>query len=116
MHILAGKRGGRPQTVEMREVLNAIFYVVKISCRAMLPHDFAPKGMVYHYFNMWRKDGTWEVLNHQLREELRQAMGRDATPSAWIMDNQSKRLKKGHCGFDRHKRVKGRKCHLLVNT
>jgi len=62
-HIPAGKRGGRPRTVEMREVLNAIFYVVKTGCQwAMLPHDFPPKGTVYHYFNTWRKDGPWKSL------------------------------------------------------
>ena len=90
LHIPAAKRGGRPQSTDMREVLNAIFYGVKTGCQwAMLPHDFPPKGTVYHYFNTWRKDGTWEVMNRQLREQLRQQMGRDATPSAGIMDSQS---------------------------
>lgn len=90
MHIPAGKRGGRPRTVERREVLNAVFYVVKTGCQwAMLPHDFPPKGIVYYNFNTWRKHRTWGVLNRQLREQLRQAMGRDATPSAGIMDSQS---------------------------
>ena len=55
----------------------------------MLPHDFPPKGTVYHYFNTLRKEGVWEVMNRQLREELRQQMGREATPSAGIMDSQS---------------------------
>jgi len=89
-HIRPAKRGGRPQSTNMREVLNAIFYVVKTGCQwAMLPHDFPAKGTVYHYFNTWRKDGTWEVMNRQLREQLRQQMGREATPSAGIMDSQS---------------------------
>jgi putative transposase len=84
------KRGGRPGKANMREVLNAIFYVVKTGCQwGMLPHDFPAKGTVYHYFNTWRKDGTWETMNHQVREELRQQMGREATPSAAIMDSQS---------------------------
>jgi len=89
-HIRPAKRGGRPQSTNMREVLNAIFYVVKTGCQwAMLPHDFPAKGTVYHYVNTWRKDGTWEVMNRQLREQLRQQMGREATPSAGIMDSQS---------------------------
>ena len=89
-HIPPAKRGGRPQSTNMREVLNAIFYVVKTGCQwAMLPHDFPAKGTVNPYFNTWRKDGTWEVMNRQLREQLGQQMGREATPSAGIMDSQS---------------------------
>jgi putative transposase len=89
-YIPAAKWGGRPQKTDMREVLNAIFYVVKTGCQwGMLPHDFPPKGTVYHYFNSWRKEGTWEAMNRQLREQLRQQLGREATPSAGIMDSQS---------------------------
>ena len=89
-YVPPAKRGGRPQKTDMREVLNAIFYVVKSGCQwGMLPHDFPPKGTVYHYFNTWRKDVTWEVMNRQLREQLRQHVGREATPSAGIMDSQS---------------------------
>lgn len=89
-HIPPAKWGGRPRKADMREVLNAIFYVVKTGCQwDLLPHDFPAKGTVYHYFNTWRKDGTWEVLNRQLSEQLRQQMGREATPSAGIMDSQS---------------------------
>ena len=82
--------GGRPREVDMREVLNAIFYVLKSGIQwDMLPHDFPPKGTVYHYYNTWRKEGTWQRLNAALRGELRQALGRDATPSAGIADSQS---------------------------
>jgi len=89
-YIPPAKRGGRPRETDMREVLNAIFYVVKTGCQwDLLPHDFPAKGTVYHYFNTWRKEGTWEVVNRQLREQLRQEMGREATPSAAIMDSQS---------------------------
>ena len=89
-HIPPAKRGGRPRKTDMREVLNAIFYVVKTGCQwDLLPHDFPAKGTVYEYFNTWRKDGTLEVLNRQLSEQLRQQMGREATPSAAIMDSQS---------------------------
>ena len=89
-HIPPAKRGGRPRKTDMREVLNAMFYVVKTGCQwDLLPHDFPAKGTVYDYFNTWRKDGTLEVLNRQLSEQLRQQMGREATPSATIMDSQS---------------------------
>ena len=88
--IPAAKRGGRPRSADMREVLNAIFYVLKTGCQwALLPHDFPPKGTVYHYFNIWRKQGIWEPMNRTLREQLRRQLGRESTPSAAIMDSQS---------------------------
>ena len=84
------KRGGRPRSVNMREVLNAIFYVLKTGCQwSMLPRDFLPKGTVYHYFNTWRKSGAWEAMNARLREQLRQQLGHETTPSAAILDSQS---------------------------
>ena len=84
------KTGGRPRSVNMRAVLNAIFYVVKTGCQwDMLPRDFPPKGTVYHYFNRWRKNDLWERINTRLREQVRQAEGRAATPSAAILDSQS---------------------------
>jgi putative transposase len=75
--IPAAKQGGRPRTVNMREVLNAL----KIGCQwDHLPHDFPPKGTVYHSFNTGRKDGTWERMNDTLREPLRQELGRKPHP------------------------------------
>lgn len=77
------KRGGRPGMVSMREVLNTIFYVVETGCQwSQLPRDFPPKGTVYHYFNTWRKDGTWARLKDALREQLRHCTGHQVTPSA----------------------------------
>jgi putative transposase len=89
-HIPNAEAGGRPRETDMREVLNAIFYVLKSGIQwDMLPHDFPPKGTAYHYDNSWRKDGTWQRLNACLRGELRQALGRNETPSAGIIDSQS---------------------------
>lgn len=89
-HIPNAAPGGRPRAVNIREVLNAIFYVLKSGIQwDMLPHDFPPKGTVYHYYNTWRKDGTWQRMNAALRGELRHELGRDETPSAGIADSQS---------------------------
>ena len=82
--------GGRPREVDMREILNAIYYLLKAGCQwEMLPHDFPAKGTVYHYYNTWRKDGTWAELNAVLRGDLREEMGREREPSAAIVDSQS---------------------------
>jgi putative transposase len=84
------KPGGRPRSVDMREIMNAISYVLRggISWR-MLPHDLPPWKSVYHYFRLWRLDGTWEHINDVLTGKVRQHSGREATPSAGIMDSQS---------------------------
>ena len=88
--IPAAKRGGRPRKVNMREVLNGIFYVLKSGCQwKMLPRDFPPKGTVYDYFNKWRKDGTWTRMNAELREQVREKMGRNEQPSGASIDSQS---------------------------
>ncbi len=89
-HIPKAKPGGRPREHSMREVMNAIYYVLKSGCQwYMLPNDLPPKGTVYHYYNEWSKDGTWERLNAALRGELREEMGRNREPSAGIVDSQS---------------------------
>ena len=89
-HIPRAKPGGRPRSTDMREVMNAIFYVLRSGCGwEMLPHDFPPYQTVYDYFNKWRKTGEWERLNQSFREECRQQSGRETTPSAGSMDSQS---------------------------
>lgn len=84
------KRGGRPRTVNMREVLNGIFYVLTTGGQwANLPGDFPPSGTVFYSYNTWRKEKVWQAMNAALREQVRQAEGREATPSAAILDSQS---------------------------
>jgi len=84
------KAGGRPRSVDLREVLNAIFYRERSGCAwDMLPHDLPAAKTVYDYFNKWSQDGTWERINGILVRRVRQAEGRDPEPSAAIIDSQS---------------------------
>ena len=88
--IPAAKAGGRPRRINMREVLNGIFYLLKTGCQwRMLPKDFPKWKTVNHYFAKWRKDGTWQRLNDALREQVRTSEGRNKTPSAGSIDSQS---------------------------
>ena len=84
------KRGGRPRTVDMREVLNTLFYLNRSGCQwDMLPHDLLPKSTVYDDFAQWRDDGTWEKWVKALREQSRVQAGREPTPSAICIESQS---------------------------
>lgn len=94
------KPGGHPRTVNMREVVNGIFYVLRTGCGwEMLPHDLPPYSTVYQYFRRWQKTNVWQQMNNALRQQLRQVEGRNSQPSAAIADSQSVKTteKRGRC-------------------
>lgn len=84
------KRGGRRRSVDVREVLNGIFYVLSTGCQwNALPKDLPPKSTVYDYLDLWQWDGTLERIHHELYVALREAAGREASPTAGVIDSQS---------------------------
>jgi transposase len=112
------KRGGRPRDVNVREVLNGIFYVLSTGCQwKALPKDLPPKSTVHYYFMLWDWDGTLERIHHTLYVAVREQAGREASPSAAIIDSQSaKGAQKGGRRLTRKASMRARRSRVASGT
>lgn len=113
------RRLGRPREVDLREVVQAIFYILSTGCQwRALPREFPPYSTVQSYFYAWRDTGRWHRIVKALVRQARRKLGRKPRPTAAIIDSQSAATTQagGPAGFDPGKRIYGRKRHIVTDT